>query len=224
MKYEWLLFDADDTLFDFSKAEANALKWTLEQSLIPFLPEYVKMYAHFNQQVWKELERGTITSQELRVRRFQLFFENAGLDNDPALVSVLYMQNLALGTDLFEGAIEVVKALQKRCHLALVTNGLKDVQRPRLERSLLKGCFEKVFISEEIGIAKPARGFFDAVFAAINQPDPKKVLIIGDSLTSDIRGGMEYGIDTCWYNPKGDSTNLAITYQIKSLMELIDLV
>jgi 2-haloacid dehalogenase len=224
MKYEWLLFDADDTLFDFSKAESNALKQTFEQSKLPFQPEYVKVYARFNHQVWQEFERGVLTSQQLRIRRFELFFENIGIATDPQQASVLYLQNLALGTDLLEGAEEVVQALKTRYHLALVTNGLKDVQRPRLERSCLKGCFEKVFISEEIGAAKPARAFFDLVFAAILQPAPENVLIIGDSLSSDMRGGIDYGIHTCWYNPHNKPTESAVTFQIKSLKELLALV
>jgi 2-haloacid dehalogenase len=224
MKYDWLLFDADDTLFDFSRAEANALKWTIEQSGLAFQPEYAPLYTRFNKIVWKEFEKGALSSLDLRVKRFQLFFDNLGIPIDPAPVSALYMQNLALGVDLLEGALEVVQTLKKEHHLALVTNGLKDVQRPRLERSLLKDGFEKVFISEEMGAAKPARAFFDAVFTAINQPALEKVLIIGDSLSSDMRGGVDYGIHTCWYNPTGAESRLAVTYQIKNLGELFALV
>jgi 2-haloacid dehalogenase len=224
MKYEWLLFDADDTLFDFSKAESNALKWTLEQSGLPYQDAYLQLYTRFNQMVWQEFERGTLTSQQLRVRRFQLFFEDIGFHGDPNSISALYLSNLALGTDLFDGASQVVHTLKKQFRLALVTNGLKDVQHPRLEHSELKDCFEKVFISEEIGVAKPDRGFFDAVFTAINHPDPQKVLIIGDSLSSDMQGGISYGIHTCWYNPRAKTTGLPVTYQIQSLRELPALV
>lgn len=224
MKYTWLLFDADDTLFDFPKAEANALKWTLEQSGLPFQPDFISLYARFNQQVWREFERGEVTSQELRVKRFRLFFDETHLNGDPQTVSPLYLQNLALGTDLLPGAEEVVRSLKDRFHLGLVTNGLKDVQRPRLERSALHDCFEKIFISEELGVAKPSRLYFDAVFHEIGQPPKKSVLLIGDSLTSDMRGGVDYGIHTCWYNPAGKTTELPVTYQISQLPELIRLL
>jgi len=220
MKYDWLLFDADDTLFDFPKAEADALEWTLGQSGLPYHPEYLEKYSRFNQMVWQEFERGSVTSRELRVRRFQLFFEDIGFHVDPHPISALYLRNLALGTDLLEGADEVIHTLKQRYRLALVTNGLKDVQHPRLANSNLKDCFEQVFISEEIGVAKPDRAFFDSVFIAINHPDPQRVLIIGDSLTSDMQGGISYGIHTCWYNPTGKTTSLPITYQVKSLREL----
>ena len=224
MKYTWLLFDADDTLFDFGKAEANALRWTLEGCGLPFQPEYIPQYAHFNQRVWAEFERGLVTSVELREKRFRLFFDAAGLHGDTAAVSQLYLRNLALGTDLQPGAHELVYGLKDLFHLALVTNGLKDVQRPRLERSSLQGCFEHIFISEEIGAAKPAGAFFEAVFDVLGRPARESVLIIGDSLSSDIKGGLDYGIDTCWYNPQNKSTSLAVTYEIKRLAELAEIL
>jgi 2-haloacid dehalogenase len=223
-KYTWLLFDADDTLFDFPKAEANALKWTLEQAGLPFQPEFFSLYAQANQRVWKEFERGEVTSQELRVKRFRLFFDEARLSADPETVSPLYLRNLALGADLLPGAEKVIHTLKDRFHLALVTNGLMDVQRPRLERSVLRGAFEQIFISEEMGAAKPSRAYFDAVFQALGQPARETVLIIGDSLTSDMQGGVDYGLPTCWYNPTGKTTTLPVTYQITQLEELLPLL
>jgi len=182
------------------------------------------MYAHFNQQVWQEFERGKLSSQELRVKRFKLFFEKAGLNADTPITSQLYLRNLALGTDLLEGADEIVHHLKTSYRMALVTNGLKDVQRPRLEHSSLHDCFEQVFISEEIGAAKPAAAFFEAAFSNLGQPARESVLIIGDSLSSDIKGGLDYGIDTCWYNPRGKPTELPITYQITKLGELMEIL
>ena len=224
MKYPCLLFDADDTLFDFPRAEADALQWTLEQSGVTYQPGYAGLYSKFNQQVWREFERGETTSLELREKRFRLFFDELGLVGDLPAVSRLYLHNLALGTTLLDDADAVVHNLKANHTLALVTNGLKDVQRPRLERSSLRDCFEYVFISEELGAAKPAREFFEAVFTTMGKPDRAGVLMIGDSLTSDMQGGIDYGIDTCWYNPRGKPTDLPVTYQIRHLKELIDLV
>ncbi len=224
MKYTWLLFDADDTLFDFPRAEANALRWTLEQSNLSFRPEFFAIYSRCNQQVWQEFERGEVTALELRVKRFRLFFDEVGMAGDPEAVSPLYLRNLALGADLLPGAEEVIRALRGRFRLALVTNGLKDVQRPRLERSVLRDSFERVFISEEIGAAKPSRDYFEAVFLGIGSPPKESVLLIGDSLTSDMRGGLEYGLDACWYNPSGKTTDLPVTYQIARLSELVSLL
>jgi 2-haloacid dehalogenase len=224
MKYNWLLFDADDTLFDFARAEAMALKSTLEQVGLTFKTEHIELYARFNHQVWTEFEQGKLNSQELRTKRFKLFFEGAGLNGDPESTSPLYLQNLALGTYLLEGADEVVHALKKRYRLALVTNGLKEVQRPRLQGSSLNDCFEKIFISEEVGAAKPEQAYFERVFNEIGRPSREEVLIIGDSLTSDMQGGLNYGIDTCWYNPQKKTSPLTLNYQINHLQELLSLL
>lgn len=224
MSYRWLLFDADDTLFDFPRAEANALQWTLAEAGLPTAPGYFEIYARCNQQVWKEFERGLLTSQELRTKRFQLFFDETGLAGDPQTVSPRYLQNLALGADLLPGAEQLIHSLRPRFRLALVTNGLADVQRPRLQRSALADCFEQVFISEEVGAAKPATEYFAAVFAGLGNPPKAETLIIGDSLTSDMQGGLNYGIDTCWYNPNGKSTDLPVKYQINHLLELLEIL
>lgn len=224
MKYQWLLFDADDTLFDYARAEANALRWTMEGCGLVFQPEYLDIYARHNQQVWREFERGEVTSAELRTKRFRGFFQEIGIEINPEDVSGLYLKNLARGADLLPGAEDVIRAVRGKRHLALVTNGLKDVQRPRLENSAFRDVFEKVFISEEIGAAKPSREYFDTVFAGIGHPPKETVLLIGDSLISDMRGGVEYGIPTCWYNPTGKTTDLAITYQIRTLDELPALI
>lgn len=224
LRYSWLLFDADDTLFDFPKSEASALRLTLEASGLPFRSEFVSLFSHFNKQVWRELERGEIIRAELPVKRFRLFFEEARLDGDPQTASSLFLQNLALGTDLFDGAAEIIHTLKERYHLAIVTNGIKQVQRPRLEGSAIRNCFEKIFISDEIGANKPSREYFDAVFNEISQPLKETVLIIGDNLNADMQGGVDYGIHTCWYNPQGKASNLPITYTITDLQALVSLL
>lgn len=224
MKYSWLLFDADETLFDFSRSAANALERTLLQAGLPWESGYTLLYKQVNDQVWQEFERGELNQQELRSKRFVLFLAAARLQADPLVISPLYLQNLARGTELVEDAEQVVRALLRHYRLALVTNGLADVQRPRLEHSRLRDCFEQVFISEEMGAAKPSAAFFERVFQAIGQPARERVLIIGDSLSSDMRGGLDYGMDTCWFNPTGKNTELAVSYQIRKLGELIPLL
>jgi YjjG family noncanonical pyrimidine nucleotidase len=221
MKYQWLLFDADDTLFDFPAAEAKALGWTFEEAGLDFLPEYLPIYHKYNRQVWQEVEQGVIKLVELRTKRFNLFFDELRITTDPALFSPLYLKNLARGSDLLPGAEETLRQASRDHHIALVTNGLADVQRPRLLASAIHPYIEKIFISEELGAAKPEAAFFDLVFAEIGQPPRNEVLIIGDSLTSDMRGGLEYGLDTCWFNPRQLTTELPVTYQIRSLPELL---
>ena len=224
LKYSWLLFDADETLFDFPKSEARALQRTLEDSGLPFRAEFTSLFSHFNQQVWREMERSEITRAQLRVKRFHLFFEETRLNGDPQTVSPLFLQNLSLGADLLHDAEEVIRALKENHKLAIVTNGMRQVQRPRLASSSICDCFEKLFISDEIGADKPSRAYFDAVYTEIGQPPKETVLIIGDNLNTDMKGGLDYGIHTCWYNPKSEISNLPITYTIADLKALLSLV
>ena len=224
MPYTWLLFDADDTLFDYAKAEASALQGTFEELSMAFEPEFLDIYKRYNQQVWQEFERGETTSQELRLKRFRLLFEEIHAPLDPQDFSPRYLENLSHGSSLLEGAARVLENLSGHYHLALVTNGLSDVQRPRLECSAIRPFIEKIFISEEIGVAKPEAGFFEAVFRDIGHPAKSQVLIIGDSLSSDMQGGLNYEIDTCWFNPDGKTTELPVTYEIKALGQLLDIL
>ena len=224
MSYTWLLFDADDTLFDYPLAETKALRSTFEQFGQVYRSEYLRIYQVFNRQVWGEFERGETSAAELRLKRFHMLFQETGIPLDPQEFSLRFLENLAQGCDLLPGAVEVLKAVSHRQHIGLVTNGLKEVQRTRLELSAIRSYFEKIFISDEMGVAKPAAGFFEAVFREIGNPPKSEVLIVGDSLSSDMQGGINYGIDTCWFNPGGKTTELPVTYTINRLDQLPDIL
>ncbi|HEY6404280.1 MAG TPA: YjjG family noncanonical pyrimidine nucleotidase [Blastocatellia bacterium] len=226
MKYKWLLFDADGTLFDFNSAEASALCKTLGQFGVPYTPERLTTYQRINNQLWRALENGLITPGVLGVRRFELFFEEIQLDLSPHSFSHAYLKQLGTCSELIAGAVEILQTLHTRYKLAIVTNGLKAVQRSRLAYSPIRDYIAEMVISEEVGAAKPDLAIFDAAFERIGRPLKSEALMIGDSLTSDIEGGYRYGIDTCWYNPtnQSQSVGLEITYQIGSLSELADLL
>jgi 2-haloacid dehalogenase len=226
MKYKWLLFDADGTLFDYDKAEAAQLERTFRQMAGWFEPEYVQVYRQINQQIWQEFEAGRISQAVLRVKRFELLFAALKVEADPAAFSARYLKNLGEGTDLIEGAEETVKALHGQVGLLVITNGLKEVQTARLARSGIGGYFAHVVISEEVGAAKPDKGIFDAAFDKMHGPRKDEVLIVGDGLSSDIRGGHDYGIDTCWFNPgrKPRDLDLPIRYEIARLSDLLTIV
>ncbi|MGD0878394.1 MAG: YjjG family noncanonical pyrimidine nucleotidase [Anaerolineales bacterium] len=224
MTYTWLLIDADDTLFDYSLAENKALRSTFEQFGQAYCSQYLQIYQVFNRQVWEGYERGEISTSELRLTRFRLLFDKTSISIDPQDFSQHYLENLSHASDLFPSTTDVLKELSGRYHMALVTNGLKDVQRPRLEHSAIRSFIEKTFISEEMGVAKPAVGFFEAVFREIGFPAKSDVLIIGDSLTSDMQGGINYGIDTCWFNLAGKTSSLPVTYMIIKFGQLLEIL
>ena len=221
VKYDVILFDADDTLLDFGKSEDAALSQVFEAFGIPLTEEVRQGYLEINHGLWKALERGEIDKPQVLARRFQDTFARFGI-SAPADGSFEreYQRMLGEGAYLVDGAVEVLQALKDDHTLAIVTNGVTATQTNRLRLCGLDRIIPHVFISEQIGVAKPQQGFFDAVFAALGEPDRSRVLIVGDSLTSDMRGGEVAGIDNCWYNPKG----MKITYEITDLAQLIEIV
>lgn len=226
MRYKVILFDADDTLFDYGKAEAEALRQTFEAFGLPEgAAEYGASYREINKALWRELELGTITSASLRLERFRRLFETNGLALDPEAFSAAYLAGLGRGSFLIEGAETLCGSLTG-CRLAVITNGIKDVQTARIAGSPLCYTFERVIISEVAGCQKPERGIFDYAFAELGLSDKREVLMVGDSLTSDIAGGANYGIDTCWFNPHGrpNDTEVAPTYEIRHLSELTGII
>lgn len=226
MKYDVILFDADDTLFDYGMAESHALFHAFAHFGLPTGAEdYAASYKEINHSLWKDFEQGRITSAALRVERFNRLFAAHGLALKPDEFSAAYLKFLGEGTFLIQGAIELCGALAG-CRLAIITNGIRDVQHSRIQGSPLSEVFEAVIVSEETGYQKPETGIFDYAFAKLDISDKSKVLIVGDSLTSDIQGGINYGIDTCWFNPleKPGDPGIRPVYEIRSLNELLEIV
>ncbi|MBI5031699.1 MAG: pyrimidine 5'-nucleotidase [Chloroflexi bacterium] len=226
MKYKWLLFDADGTLFDYEKAEQSAVQQTFEYFRLHYEPAYREIYQRINHRLWLEFEKGLITSESLRVKRFDLLFAEIGASFDSKTFGDRYLVHLANASELMDGAYEVVQALRPHYKLGLITNGLKDVQRPRLQQSALNDAFAAFIISEEVGAAKPAPAIFEFAFRQMGNPSRDQVLLIGDSLTSDIKGGNNYGVDTCWFNPSHAPRTIDVTiiYEIDHLTDLIKLL
>ncbi len=224
--YPWLWFDADGTLFDYNRAEANALRKAFELLNLHFEDSYLDTYQQINHSLWQALERQEIKPDVLRVRRFESLLETLGLRGSHEQLSAVYVEQLGLCTDLIDGAYEVLQVLHKSCKCIIITNGLQSVQRSRLAHSAIRDFISEIIISEEIGAAKPSPAYFDIAFARTGYPAKNDVLVVGDSLTSDIQGGVDYGLDTCWYNPNGGAKpgGLQITYEIRRLRDLLDVV
>ena len=224
--YPWLWFDADNTLFDYNKAEATALKQTFHSLSLPFEDEYLGTYQRINHDLWQALEKREITPTVLRSRRFELLLDSLQLNGSPDQMSNIYIEQLAICSELMEGAYEVLQSLNGKSRFAIVTNGLQAVQRSRLSHSTIRDFITDIVISEEIGSAKPHSAFFEIVSSRLGSPPKSDILIIGDSLTSDMQGGVDYGLDTCWFNPNAEPRpdGLPITYEISHLHELLDLI
>ncbi len=223
MKYTTLLFDLDETLMDFKKAEDNAISLFFKKYGINPSVENKSIYSEINKRKWKALERGEITRRKLFLSRFEELFGIFGIVADAAAANDEYLSFMAEGRFVFDGAEEICRRLSENYKLYIITNGSKKAQDGRLKDLPLMKYFENVFISEEIGFDKPYREYFDYVFEHIAETDKSKCLVIGDSLTSDIAGAVNYGIDSCWLNP-GEYCESPATYQIKKLDELFDVL
>ena len=220
--YEILLLDLDDTILDFHKAEHDALTATLQAAGILPTEENISLFSRINDAHWKRLERGEITRSQVLYGRFRELFDTLGMTGQTDRIAEAYMENLAAGHTYLPGAEEALAALQKKYRLYLVSNGTAVVQHRRLKESGAVNYFADVFISQEIGVNKPVKAYFDACFARIPDFAQDKVLIVGDSLSSDIRGGQNAGIATCWVNPKHKECTLPTrpNYEIEHLSQL----
>lgn len=223
VKYKILLFDADETLLDFPASEKEALKKVLEHFGIEYSEELRTTFSAINLALWKQLEKGLITRDVIRIRRFEQFVQAAGITADPKEMSALYVKFLGESCFVLPGAAELCEKLKEKYELYIVTNGIGTVQQSRLKKSGLLPYFKGVFVSEEIGSQKPDKKFFDFIFAKIVEKDKSKFIIIGDSMTSDILGGINAGIDTCFFNPWGREEIYTPTYTVTSFEELENL-
>lgn len=226
MSYQTLLFDLDHTLFDSDASEALAFDATLRSIGLADPTIHFDAYRRINGELWAAVERGEVAPGQVRALRFERLIRESSLDADAEEMASTFVAGLADNGDLFPGVRETLGRLAERTTLALVTNGLSDVQRQRLARLDLADLFDAVIISEEVGATKPGTTIFDVTFARLGRPVLDTSVMIGDSLTSDIRGGRNYGIATCWYNPHGRtaSPDDIVTHEITDLAEILPLV
>lgn len=224
-KYDWLLFDNDNTLMNFHSASHSAFHASMKEiGLSEKEIDYVEYNKH-NHIVWSEFERGEIDALTLRPKRFQLYFDAVGHSQaDPSAANAAYLDHLIKHPDMMDDAYNLLEQVKPHYRLGLITNGLKEVQRPRLRAAKIYDYFDVIVVSDEIGHAKPQKGYFDHLVKEMGNVDLSKTIVIGDSLNSDIQGAINYGIDCVWLNPSEKSSGaLDPTYEVKSVKELISM-
>ena len=220
---KYVLFDVDDTLLDFGKAEAAAIRKTFERIGIPVTEELIHRYSEINARQWARLERGEISREQVLTGRFDILFSELGLSNIPSeMAQASYEYLLGTGHYFVDGAEELLEALKDKYELYIVSNGNASVQDRRLKSAGIVPYFREVFISERVGFNKPSAEFFDACFKRIPGFEKDKAVVVGDRLSSDILGGINAGVRTCWFNPKGEAPDpdIPADYEIKYLSEL----
>ena len=226
MSYSTFLIDLDHTLFDTDASEVASFNDTLRVAGIADPEPLLGPYQRINLELWALVEEGEMRPQEVRTRRFERLVDEQSVDADPRQLADDFVTGLGTHGELYDGAFEVLDELSRQASLALITNGLSEVQRERIRRLGLDEFFEAIVISAEVGAAKPGTEIFDITFAALESPDRETALMVGDNLSSDIQGGINYGIATCWYNPHGKSAagDDSIHHEIVDLRELLRLV
>lgn len=217
-----VLFDLDDTLFDFHKAEKIALTKTLVHFGIDPTEETLALYSTINAAHWKRLELGEISREEVKVGRYRELFKTIGVECDPVKATAYYESMLAIGHYFMPGAPELLEELYRKYRLYIVSNGTAKVQEGRIGSSGIAKYMDGIFISQILGANKPDKQFFDICFAEIPDFSLSETVIIGDSLSSDIKGGISAGITTVWFNPKGieNDSDIKPDYTIKELSEV----
>lgn len=217
---KFILLDADDTILDFQKSAMFAFKKMLKHYQVKYKRKYLKEYHEENNRLWRLYEKGEIPRKQIFDDRLKTLVTKYNLPFNPVEASYLYLKYLSLGAFILGNSKEELARLSQKYDLYLVSNGEPSVQYPRLEKTGIKQYFKKIYVSEEIGYQKPYQEFFEYVANDIKDFDKDKAIIIGDSLTSDIKGGINYGIKTCWFNPKNKKSDLKIDYIIKDLSEI----
>lgn len=222
VKKPCVFFDLDNTLLDFDWAERRALSAAFREQGIEPEPELLKRYNEINRIYWEKLENGLLTRDQVLLQRFQALFLEKGIDAPAETISKRYEELLSFGYRYLPGAEEVLKTLHGSYALYLASNGSAPVQAARIKSSGIGRFFDGIFISEELGADKPTLEYFERCFARIPDFDPACAVMVGDSLTSDIRGGIRAGLITCWYNPSGRKPDRDISpdYEIRTLEEL----
>ena len=222
-----VLFDLDDTLFDFHADERVALERALSEVGVPFTDEVRGRYSVINEAQWKALERGEISREQVKKRRFELLFEELQKPLEQGMqVAESYPKYLAETFHYMPGAPELLELLYGNYRMFLVSNGNLSVQEGRLAKSGIGRYFEGIYISEVLGAEKPSKLFFDRAFSDVEDFDPAQAVIVGDSLTSDMQGGIAAGIHTIWFNPykKAAHPDIKVDYEIAKLRELPELL
>lgn len=222
MKYQWILFDADETLFSFNSY--LGLKAMLSRYRIEFTEQDYEAFQAVNKPLWVAYQNNEITAEDIQIRRFAKLSAQIGVT--ALQLNQELMAEMALVSKPLDGVIEMLNALYGKVKMGIITNGFTDLQQKRLENTSTSHFFEIVVISEQIGAAKPDRQVFDYAFALMDETDRTKVLMVGDTLASDILGGNNAGIDTCWLNPlnKKNETEIKPTFEINHIKQLIKIV
>ena len=224
--YKFILVDIDNTLLDFNKCAKEAISIAFNEFGLFYKDDYFDIFVETNNDLWKALENNTITKEQLRNSRWTLIFEKCGIHEDGIKFEKRFEELIAESHIPVEGAIELLQYLSKKYDVYLVTNGFVKAQKNRISLAGMEPYIKDMFVSESIGYAKPSKEFFEHCISSIGNVTKEEMMIIGDSLSADIKGGIDFDIDTCWYNHVGEQKpeGLPINYTVTALNEIFHIL
>ncbi len=223
-RFKHLFFDLDNTILDFDHASHESFASLLNEKKYNH-PDAYQVFKIVNSGVWKEFENGKITAIELRSKRFDLFLEQMDWKGKGAEWNKLYLENLIVHTKFVPGAQTLLKNLSINYKIHIVTNGLREVQRPRITTAELDGLISSITVSDEIGSAKPQIEFFNVASNNAGNPDKSEILMIGDNYSSDIIGAHNYGVQSCWFNFKNEKIDNGVhNFAISQIVDLNQII
>lgn len=224
-KYTTLYFDLDNTILDFTAAEHTAIRQLLKLHNLPINDEVISTYSAINQSWWERFEKGEIKKEEIFSGRFKDLLEKFGFSGNPVKMAEDYFEFLSQGYVAMNGAEEVLKYVKEQGYtVCITTNGMSRTQYRRINGCGLKQYFDYIIVSEDAGHQKPEAEYFEYAMANSPEKDKSKILVIGDSMSSDILGGINFQVDTCWLNPKGKLGSQKATYEISEIMQIKDIL
>ncbi len=224
-KYTTLYFDLDNTILDFTAAEYNAIRKLLALYNLPVTDEVVSTYSKINQMWWERFEKGEIEKSEIFAGRFRDLLNYFNFSGDPDKMGEDYFELLSMGYDAIDNAEAALKYLKEKGYtICITTNGVSRTQYRRIDGCGLKQYFDYIFVSEDACHQKPEPEYFEYVMSNTPEKDKSKILVIGDSMSSDILGGINFGVDTCWFNPKQKDATYETTYQITDILHICDIL
>ena len=221
-----VFLDIDNTLIDFNECAKHSIIKIFKDFNLPYCDNVFETFIRENIKIWKRLENGEITKAYLRANRWNIILEKLNIAFDGPLIEELFENGIAESAYEVEGAKEILEHLSKKHELYVVSNGFRAVQENRLNISGFKKYFDKMFFSEDIGVSKPQKEFFDYCFNSLNNPCKENVILIGDSISADIIGGINYNIKTIWFNKNNEicPNNIKPTYIVRALGEIKNII
>ena len=222
MNKKILLIDLDNTLIDFNECARHSIINAFDELGFTYTEKVFETFICENVKIWKRLEKGEIPKPQLRANRWNIILGKLGIDFDGTVIEEMFENGVARGAYPVDGAYDLLDYLYGKYQMYIVSNGFRFVQESRLKIGDFEKYFDGVFVSEDIGIPKPAKEFFDYCFESLNNPSKSEIMLIGDSISADITGGINYGLDTIWFNKNNEPLpeNIAPTYTVRSLEEI----